>query len=427
MPGKPGSFPLWNPYELTGQPLVANAQSALFYPPNLLLYWFRPEAMAALSAYFNLLLLGISTFYFCREINLRRTASLFAAITVMLSGPVIVWLGYPIVNSLASFPLMLLAGEKIVNGRRLIPWSGALGVAVGLSILGGHPETTFNICFAFGLYFLFRLIVKKPGLKQGLFWLGAVLGGIFIGLLIGAIQWMPFTDFLFQSATLTEGGRSMGGANILFSKDWLYNLSTLVTFLIPNFFGSPVSHNYLWPFPNYQNYNEQTVYFGLIPLAFALSVVFNNRRRSQATILIGISLFFLAVAWRLPGFELVNHIPPFSLLLNSRLKMIIPLLMAIVAGIGLDDWLNAEQEKQPGAGNKILSLLPVLITLALIGGVYCVNLFFSRVNFQNSTMQAFIEHLVYQVFNINQPRNHDLFSRSCYFFDFVFIILAQTD
>ena len=29
-----GRFPLWNPYELTGQPLVANAQSALFFPPH---------------------------------------------------------------------------------------------------------------------------------------------------------------------------------------------------------------------------------------------------------------------------------------------------------------------------------------------------------------------------------------------------------
>ncbi|NJD60175.1 MAG: hypothetical protein C3F13_02255 [Anaerolineales bacterium] len=47
-----GSFPLWNPYELTGQPLVANAQSALYYPPNILLHWVRPEVNGCHSLIF---------------------------------------------------------------------------------------------------------------------------------------------------------------------------------------------------------------------------------------------------------------------------------------------------------------------------------------------------------------------------------------
>ena len=33
-----GSFPLWNPHILSGAPFLANAQSALFYPPNFLYY-----------------------------------------------------------------------------------------------------------------------------------------------------------------------------------------------------------------------------------------------------------------------------------------------------------------------------------------------------------------------------------------------------
>ena len=334
----------------------------------------------------------------------ERIASLFAAVTAMLSGPVIVWLQYPIVNSLASFPLMLLAGEKIICNRRPIPWIGALGVGIGLSILGGHPETTFNICFAFALYFSFRLILKKTGIKRALLSLGAVLAGVVLGLLLGAIQWVPFSEFLLNSATLSEGGRSMGGAHLLFSGDWLYNLSSSVTFLLPDFFGSPLTHNYLWPFPTYQNYNEQTVYFGLIPLALALPVLFHPRRRSQALILIGISLFFLGVAWRLPGFELVNHIPPFSLLLNSRLKMFVPLMMAVVAGIGLDEWLKPEQKDGPSTSYEILVLVPSFLTLAIFVMIGSVNLFLPALSLHNSTCQAFIQHLVYQVFNINQPR-----------------------
>jgi len=33
-----GEVPLWNPYELGGNVLLANSQSAVLYPPNLLLY-----------------------------------------------------------------------------------------------------------------------------------------------------------------------------------------------------------------------------------------------------------------------------------------------------------------------------------------------------------------------------------------------------
>jgi hypothetical protein len=357
-----------------------------------------------ICAYFNFLMLGYCTYYFCREILLTRPASLFAAIVAMFSGTAIVYLSNPLVNSMASFPLMLLAGEKIINGRRLIPWIAALGLAIGISILGGHPETTFHLCVAFGLYFVLRLIIRKPGLKTGLLWIAAVIGGMLIGLLIGAIQWIPFTEFLLSSATLSEGGRSMGGTQLFFSSEWRYNLTSAVTFLIPDFFGSPLTHNYLWPFPNYQNYNEQSVYFGLIPLAFAFSVLFSLRKRPQALILVVISLFFLAVAWRLPGFEIVNHIPPFSLVLNKRMKLFIPMMLAIVAGIGLNDWLKSEASEKPGYRDRLLVLFPAFLSLAIFIILGYINLYSPSLSFIPGKYRSFFDHLVYQVFNINQPR-----------------------
>jgi hypothetical protein len=399
-----GSFPLWNPYELTGQPLVANAQSALYYPPNILLHWFKPEVVVILCAYFNFLMLGIFSYYFCREIKLRRISCLFAAVTTMLSGAAIVYLGNPLVNSMASFPLMLLAGEKIINGKRLIPWILALGVAVALSILGGHPETTFHICFAYGLYFLIRLIVAKPTVRKALSWIGAALAGVFLGLLIGAIQWMPFLDFLLHSATLVEGGRSMGGANALYSADWRFNLTTIVTFLIPNFFGSPITNNYYWPFPNYQNYSEQAVYFGLIPLALSFSLLFNRRLRPQALVLFGISLFFLAVAWRLPGFEVVNHIPPFNLLSNKRMKLFVPMMIAIVAGIGLDNWLDRGDGERSREPHRILALLPPAISIVLFGFILFINKSQPIRDVLASRYPDFIQNTIFRVFNLNQPR-----------------------
>ncbi len=399
-----GHIPLWNPYQLTGQPLVADGQSALFYPPNLLLRWLEPESVAGISAYFSLLLLGIGTFYFCRTIELRRISALLAAIIAMLAGPVIMWLGVPIVSSLASLPLMMLAGEKILHGKRLLPWAAIVAAGVDLSILGGHPETAFYACLTFGIYFLIRLIMTKPGIRTAALWLVAVLAGAVLGLLIGAIQWLPLVDFLLHSATLAGGGRSMGGTNVFYSDQWRYNLVTAVTYLIPNFFGSPVTHNYVWPFPTYQNYSEQTVYFGLISLTLSIAGVFDRQRRGISWTLAGISLVFLGVAWRLPGFELVNHLPPFSLLINSRLKFFLPLLMAIVAGIGLDSWLDQPGTRELNRWQRVAILIPGLLTLAVFAAIAILNIYPPALSWLSARYPRWIEQLVYQVFNLNQPR-----------------------
>src|SRR5262245_53245129 len=46
-----GSVPLWNPFMLAGTPFLANAQSALFYPPNYL-YYFWPVPLVWTIGFF---------------------------------------------------------------------------------------------------------------------------------------------------------------------------------------------------------------------------------------------------------------------------------------------------------------------------------------------------------------------------------------
>ena len=42
-----GRLPLWNPYLFMGVPFLANAQTALFYPLNFLLYWLSVPKMVS--------------------------------------------------------------------------------------------------------------------------------------------------------------------------------------------------------------------------------------------------------------------------------------------------------------------------------------------------------------------------------------------
>ena len=86
------------------------------------------------------------------------------------------------------------------------------------------------------------------------------------------------------------------------------------------------------------------------------------------------------------------------------MKLFVPLMMAIVAGIGLNDWLDTKQTDDLKIRNRIAILFPLLLSLTVFIIIASINMYFSSVNFNNPKLQAFAEHLVFQVFNINQPR-----------------------
>jgi len=374
------SIPLWNPHEFTGQPLVANAQSSLFYPPNLLLFWLSPGQVASVRAVFNLLLAGIFTFFFCRELQICRKGSLLAAIAFSFSGPLIVWIGHPHANVLACFPLIMWAGEKLLGQNRPYCWGCVISLSVAMSILGGHPETTFHVLAVFTLYVCLRLLFLNIRTRKKLQLFTLFLMAILLGFMIGAVQLIPFAKFLFQSSTLAHGGRSMGGNNFLYSKEWIANASTLVTMLYPNFFGNPTTNNYFWPFNNYQNYNEQAIYFGLIPLALAIGAVFASKKQLSFKIIAFLALFCIGVAWRLPGFELVNHLPIFSISLNKRLKMQFVFLAAVMAGFGyraFREYITSNREKNIKTfhGIRWTFLTTIIVFLVITTLKYTLPLF----------------------------------------------------
>ena len=368
-----GELPLWNPYIFTGQPLVANAQSALFYPPNLLLAWLTPGQVANLRNVLNLLIAGAFTFLFCRELGISSRGSILSALAFAFSGPVLVWLGHPHANALVWLPMIMWAGEKLLRQKAPLLWIGILSLGVGLSILGGHPETSFHVLVVFALYFGARLVLLDCSLLSRGKLLAALVIAVVLGMAISGIQLVPFADFLLQSSTLAQGGRSMGGSNWLYSKEWSYNLTSIITMVYPNFFGNPVSYNYQWPYASYQNYNEQSIYVGLIPLALAVGALFAVPRRRRVIVIAAAAFFCIGVAWRLPGFELINHLPVFSAVQNNRLRMPFVLLVAVLAGFGYDEFRRHVATKGQGrprslfAGGAILLVtVEILLLIAVL-------------------------------------------------------------
>jgi hypothetical protein len=370
---KEGHIPLWNPYEFTGQPLVANAQSALFYPPNLLLFFLSPAKVATVNKIFILLISGIFTFLFCRELKISDLGALFTSIAFTFSGPLITFFGHPHANVLAFFPMMMWSGEKLLRQNERFFWCGTLGLAMGASLLGGHPETTFYCWFVWAIYFSARIIFDKSLREKGRI-IFAFFSAATLGVLIGGIQLLPFTEALLQSSTLNYG-RSVAEAvergNPFSIIEFLNNIPQVITLVCPNFYGNPVDWSYLWPFASLQSYSDRAIYFGTIPLALATGAIFTAPKRQPWIVISLLSLFCIGVAWHFPVLEAVNHLPVFSKGISLRLTFQFNFMIAIMAGIGFDILQNTLTSRLP---NKLFLYLcvgslitPLLVSLVITG------------------------------------------------------------
>lgn len=214
-----GEVPLWNPYNNGGHPFLADTQSAVFYPPRLLtVAWANitdrtapGELYAALQNEMALhVLLGSLLMYaFVRRLTARDdepatlrsvVAGLVAALTFGYGGYLS---GYPplqlaVLEAGVWLPLVLLGIFQATRGPRP-GWLCIVlaGVALGLSLLAGHPQTSlFTIYVA--LAFLAVRLWQHQRARRGLFVRRFVLAAILLGVVAGglaAVQLLPGLEY----------------------------------------------------------------------------------------------------------------------------------------------------------------------------------------------------------------------------------------
>src|ERR1035437_652856 len=76
---KKGQIPSWNPYSGAGEPLLANIQSASFYPLNAILFILPFVQGWMVLVMLQMFLGGIFTFLFLNNLGLKRESSLFGS------------------------------------------------------------------------------------------------------------------------------------------------------------------------------------------------------------------------------------------------------------------------------------------------------------------------------------------------------------
>ncbi|HTQ11369.1 MAG TPA: hypothetical protein VMI31_14990 [Fimbriimonadaceae bacterium] len=107
-----GQLPLWNNYELAGTPLLANSQSAGFYPPHVLmgvLHVPTPAAMLLL-AWLHLFWAGLGAYLLARLYGASKIGGAVAGATFELSAFMLAWTALPSVITTVSWIPWLLVG-----------------------------------------------------------------------------------------------------------------------------------------------------------------------------------------------------------------------------------------------------------------------------------------------------------------------------
>jgi hypothetical protein len=335
-----GHLPLWDAQSLTGRPILATQQSAVFYPLQLLLLPLPFEDSLLWSAILRLWIAGLGMYLLVRHYQRAKAAALIAAIAYMFCGFLVAWLGHPHTNAAVWLPWLILAGDRLLlanmRGKR-IQAIALLAVVVAIQFMGGHVQTSLDMLFGFGLYYLLRWwqLGAVWQLPHWLRWMNLlVFPGIALalGVAIAAPQLAPFAEWLPLSEVL--GARSAGGFQPRGENLW-QQLAPLVLLLLPNFFGNPTwSAAYFTPVAG-QNFSEEAMYLGIVPVLLACYALVRLWRQERLVVIWGgIAIISLGRALRLPLFELLNQLPILNVTVSGRMRLVAICALCIMSGFG---------------------------------------------------------------------------------------------
>jgi hypothetical protein len=334
-------LPLWTPLLGMGAPLMANLQSATFYPPNLLALILPPETAVSVLAVLHLSFAGVGMARLARHIGLSDFGAALAGLAFGLSGYLTARLWFiTINNALAWLPWIVLAAspQATIRLKKVLTLSALLA----LQLLAGHAQSTFYTLLIASAWLAWHSKFPKEIVKNGLaFGLACILA-----LCLAAVQLIPTYELLRQSPRADA-------AEYEFAMTYSFWPWRLFTFVAPNFFGHPADHNY-W---GYATYWEDAGYMGLLPLIFAIYIAYCVfRKRSTRYALRNTSIFLLALAFMsillalgkntplypffyfyVPGFRLFQA--------PARLLVGYTFALSLLAGIGGELWQASDRKR----------------------------------------------------------------------------------
>jgi hypothetical protein len=338
-----GRLPTWNPYLGAGAPLLANYQTAIFYPPNWLYFLLTGTWAMSAIALLHVIWAGLGMWVFAGALNIPIFGRGISTLAYALTGYLIARMGsFPTANAGAWLPWLFWLVQRAITRRRALD-AGWLALAFAMQLLTGHAQTVWYGAVGLGLYGLWLALwhQRDQQLRQRATGLALAGIGVLLGTLIAAVQLLPTAEYLLES-------QRSGGLDYETLTNFSYHPVRLFTLLNPDFYGTPADGSFL----TQGSYFEDAAYIGFIPFvaAFAAIVARIRQRKNLDTnpllqtvpVWAGLALIalFLAMGRYNPLFRsLADHVPTFDAFRDPARWLILAVFsLSVLAGIGVQYW-----------------------------------------------------------------------------------------
>ncbi|MDM8521679.1 YfhO family protein [Anaerolineales bacterium HSG6] len=361
-----GRVPLWDPYEDTGIPLLAETQVGVLYPLSVIfLSSLSPSLELSLFAMLHYSLAALFTFMLAKSLGLSLPSATLAGLSYGFGGFLMGQLpNLNIMTGAVWLPLILLAIRHALTRRTLLTAMLA-GLPIALQILTAQPQIVFYSLMTVIGYGLYRIVVdyrfqqhlrgqkqtsqEKAGISATLILL---IIAILTGLLLAAPQLLP--TYELQQHSVRDTAR---GFNFLTNTSWPPHMA--LNLILPSAFG-----NNVLGFKGGDPFQEVFIYIGFIPLLL-VPFSWQQRRRPDVPFFVlmllgSLLLAFGSYTWLYE--YLIQYLPGFSLFrIPARWLMSVNLALAVLAGFGL------ETLRQHGLSRRAwLSLVSLMGLLGIV-------------------------------------------------------------
>ncbi len=353
-----GEWPLWNPDLYVGVPLAANPQWGAYDPQVLVLAALESIGGRTLFdrgfAWLAVLRIAAATlgaYLLARRLRVGYLGAWIAGLGFGLSGSLVLWLGFSLAHVTPLLPWVLIGLEGL-RARRCARAFIGTSSALALAVYGGHPESSFFVGLAAGLWALSSLERDR---RAGLLGLLALA----VGVMLAAPVLLPFVEYLENSGALIAHELAQGtpalpdlvslGALLLFAWGvWTLRareLSSTWTSIALGVAGSALIYvlqrrGLILDFsPAGSGFIERGGAWLAPPVfALALAAVFHGLPKVRCgSRMLGIGLAALLLAMGTPGvLGLWQHLPLAGLAAPARAACVSALFLPLIAGAAIE-------------------------------------------------------------------------------------------
>lgn len=201
-----GSLPTWNPHEGFGIPLIANLNNEVFNPLKLFLNLSPGPFSQDIFFLLRLLVMGLFTYLFLKEMKLSPLSCLLGSSFFMLSGYSVWWINLHPLSTVTYLPAVFYFFERWSN-RKDLKSAFLMSLFLCLSIVSGKiPDVIMALCLLF-IYAIWKGFTNNSvkGLcREGYKVVIAILSGI----LMASVALVPFMELYFNASPLAKAIRT---------------------------------------------------------------------------------------------------------------------------------------------------------------------------------------------------------------------------